>query len=81
MECVGGAFIERINDYVGQSLAEASNSRAVCCITLSYRNDFDGGRYDLADKVLTPHHFQKFIKRLRKRGHNLKSWWSVTMAS
>jgi len=62
----------RINDYVGRSLCEASLSRAACCITLSYRNDFDGGRYDLADKILTPHHFQLFMKRLRKGGHKCK---------
>lgn len=68
----GRCIQRRINDYVGRSLAEASLSRAAVCITLSYRNDFDGGRYDLADKVLNPHHFQLFMKRLRKGGHKLK---------
>ena len=68
-----GRCIQRhINDYVGRSLAEASLSRAALCITLSYRNDFDGGRYDLADKVINPHHFQLFMKRLRKGGHKCK---------
>lgn len=57
----------RVNDYVGRSLAEASTSQATCAITLTY-----APRDDLADKVLTPPHFQAFVRALRKRGHSIR---------
>lgn len=54
----------RIDDYVGRSLAEAATSQRVCTITLTY-----APRDDLADKVLHPRHFQLFMKLLRRSGH------------
>lgn len=57
----------RVNDYVGRSLCEASTSDSVCALTLTY-----APRDDLSDKVLTPRHFQAFIKRLRNAGHKIR---------
>jgi hypothetical protein len=57
----------RVNDYVGRSLAEAKVSVATCAITLTY-----APRDDLADKVLTPYHFQLFMKLLRRAGHKVR---------
>lgn len=54
----------RVNDYVGRALCEASTSIATCAITLTY-----APRDDLADKLLQPRHFQLFVKRLRRAGH------------
>lgn len=59
-QCLGN----RVNDYVGRSLCEASTSQGTMCVTLTYRP-----RDDLADKVLTPLHFQNFMRSLRKAGH------------
>ena len=58
----------RVNDYVGRALAEAAASDWTACITLTY-----APRDDLSDKVLTPRHFQDFIRSLRKRGHRNKN--------
>lgn len=57
----------RVNDYVGRSLAEAATSSTVCALTLTY-----APRDDLADKVLHPSHFQLFMKRLRRAGHKVR---------
>lgn len=57
----------RVNDYTGRALCEAVYSEAVSAITLTY-----APRDDLADKVITPEHFQKFIRALRRRGHKLR---------
>lgn len=57
----------RLNDYVGRCLCEAVYSKRVTSITLTY-----GPRDDLADKIITPEHFQKFIRALRRRGHTLR---------
>lgn len=54
----------RVNDYVGRAMAEVSTSQCSATVTLTY-----APRDDLADKVLTPHHFQLFIKQLRNAGH------------
>lgn len=54
----------RVNDYVARCMAESSTSIATCAITLTY-----APRDDLADKVLFPSHFQRFIKLLRHSGH------------
>lgn len=54
-------------DYVGRSLAEAAVSDWSCTLTLTY-----APRDDLADKVLTPEHFQRFVRSLRKRGHKIR---------
>jgi hypothetical protein len=50
----------RVNDFVGRALCEASTSDWVLTLTLTYRP-----QDDLSDKVLTPRHFQNFIKLLR----------------
>lgn len=57
----------RVSDYVGRSLCEASFAKSTCAITLTY-----APRDDLADKVITPSHFQDFIRSLRKRGHDIR---------
>lgn len=54
----------RVNDYVARAMAESSTSVATCAITLTY-----APRNDLADKLLTPRHFQLFMKQLRRAGH------------
>lgn len=61
--CKGG----RVNDYVGRCLCEAAYSDWSVTLTLTY-----APRYDLADKVLTPAHFQAFIRALRRRDHKLR---------
>lgn len=57
----------RVDDFVGRMLCEASTSDWTCTLTLTY-----APRDDLADKVITPEHFQKFVRKLRRRGHNLR---------
>lgn len=52
----------RVNDYVGRCLAEASTSDWTLALTLTY-----APRDDLADKVLTPSHFQQFARSLRDK--------------
>lgn len=66
---------DRVNDYVGRCLCEASVSDWTLVLTLTYAPDFDEHgeplrwRRDGADKVITPLHFQRFIRAVRKRGH------------
>lgn len=66
----------RVNDYVGRCMAEAAYSDWTCTLTLTYapweKRGAPGEEYDLADKVVTPSHFQKFIRALRKRGHKVR---------
>lgn len=57
----------RLNDYVGRAMAEASVSKHVCTVNLTY-----APRDDLADKVLYPRHFQLFMKLLRRAGHKVR---------
>lgn len=57
----------RVSDYVGRSLCEASVSDWTLALTLTY-----APRGDLADKVLTPSHFQDFVRSLRRRGHLIR---------
>ena len=57
----------KVSDYVGRALCEASTSDWVLTLTLTY-----APRDDLADKVLTPRHFQQFIRSLRMRGHSIR---------
>lgn len=58
----------RKNDYIGRCLAEASTSAFSCAITLTYAPRY----HDLDDKIINPHHFQLFMKVLRKRGHKVR---------
>lgn len=57
----------RVNDYVARCMAEASTSEISCCISMTY-----APRDDLADKLLTPRHFQLFMKLLRRAGHKVR---------
>jgi len=57
----------RVNDFVGRSLCEAAFSDKVCAITLTY-----APRDDLAERIITPSHFQDFIRALRRRGHKVR---------
>ncbi|AXH75567.1 MAG: replication initiator protein [Microviridae sp.] len=56
----------RVNDLVGRALCEAAYSDWTVTVSLTYADRDDG-----ADKILTPRHFQEFIKNLRneRRGH------------
>lgn len=63
----------RTNDYVGRCLAEAAYSDWTVTLTLTYAPITDVNSEDyLADKVLTPGHFQAFVRKLRRRGHNIR---------
>lgn len=63
----------RLNDYVGRCLAEASVREWVVVVTLTYADWQQRGPVDdLADVMLTPPHFQKFVRALRKRGHSIR---------
>lgn len=57
----------RIGDFVGRGLAEAAYSVRSMCLTLTYAPRDDG-----AERVVTPLHFQKFIRSLRRRGHSVR---------
>lgn len=57
----------RVNDYVGRAMCETSVSLATVTLSLTY-----APRDDLADKVLTPRHFQLFMKLLRRAGHKVR---------
>lgn len=57
----------RLNDYVGRAMAEASTAQVSCTLNLTY-----APRDDLADKVLHPRHFQLFMKLLRRAGHKVR---------
>jgi len=57
----------RVNDYVGRVFCEASVTEHILCVILTY-----APRSDFFDKVLTPKHFQDFIRSLRKAGHSLR---------
>lgn len=56
-----------IRDYTGRCLAEARDSDWVMTMTLTYAPRDDG-----AEKLLDKSHFQKFMKLLRKHGHNVR---------
>lgn len=66
----------RVNDYVGRCMAEAAYSDWCVTLTLTYapweQRALPGAEYDLADKVITPEHFQKFIRALRRRGYSIR---------
>lgn len=57
----------RVNDFVGRALCEASVSDWTKVITLTYAPRLDG-----ADVVIHPRHFQNFIKRVRRGGTNIR---------
>lgn len=57
----------RVSDYVGRALCEGAVSSDVCTLSLTY-----APRDDLADRVITPRHFQLFIKLLRRAGHKVR---------
>lgn len=62
----------RTNDYVGRCLAEASTSEWCVTVTLTYATPDPKSDHPLAHKIITPVHWQKFIRALRKRGHKLR---------
>lgn len=53
----------RIDDYTGRALCEAATCDWTTTLTLTYRP-----RDDLADKVITRHHLQNFIRAAKKCG-------------
>ncbi|AYP28805.1 MAG: putative replication initiation protein [Microviridae sp.] len=54
----------RVSNYVGRSLCEAQISDWTLALTLTYRD-----QEDLSHRYITPPHFQKFVRSLRRRGH------------
>lgn len=60
----------RVDDWVGRCLAEADVSEHVATISLTYAPPDDWR--DLSHLVINPHHFQLFMKRLRKAGHKVR---------
>lgn len=59
-----------VSDWVGRCLCERATSVAACTLTLTYATPLDPR--DIAHRVVTPEHFQLFIKRLRKAGHKVR---------
>ena len=57
----------RVNDYVGRALCEASVSEWTKVITLTYAPRDDG-----AEILIYPPHFQNFIKLCRRRGLKIR---------
>lgn len=57
----------RVSDYVGRALCEAAYAVSSCALTLTY-----APRDDLAEQIITPAHFQKFVRSLRRRGTTLR---------
>ena len=62
---------DRINDFVGRMLCEASESMATVAITLTYR-DCPEREIDFAHQKIYPRHFQLFVKAMRKAGHKIR---------
>lgn len=63
----GRCLANRVNDYVGRALCEAQTAMATVAVTLTY-----APRDDLSERVLTPRHFQDFVRSLRRAGHSLR---------
>lgn len=59
-----------VSDWVGRCLCEASVSEVSCTVSLTNANPRDP--LDLSNWVVNPHHFQLFMKRLRKAGHKVR---------
>lgn len=57
----------RKDDFTGRCLAEAATSDWTLTVTLTY-----APRDDLAEKVIHPEHFQKFVRAMRRRGHKIR---------
>lgn len=62
---------QRINDLVGRSMAESAYSSWTVAISLTYA-DSSQREVDFAHRVLTPSHFQKFIRALRDSHHCIR---------
>lgn len=61
----------RQDDYIGRCMCEAAYSSWCYTVTLTYADGPDR-LADLAHRVLTPSHFQKFIRSLRRRGLQIR---------
>lgn len=59
-----------ISDWVGRCLCEASTSQISCTVSLTYAEPDDWR--ELSHKVVTPLHFQLFMKRMRRAGHKIR---------
>ena len=59
-----------VSDWVGRCLCEASVSEVSCTLSLTYATPRNS--LDLSNRVVNPHHFQLFMKRLRKAGHKVR---------
>nr|QJB21558.1 MAG: replication initiator protein [Microvirus sp.] len=59
-----------VSDWVGRCLCERATSVAACTLSLTYAPPADPR--DLSHRVVTPEHFQLFMKRLRKAGHKVR---------
>lgn len=59
-----------VSDWVGRCLAEAATSEVSCTVSLTYAPPEH--HLDISHRVVDPHHFQLFIKRLRNAGHKIR---------
>ena len=59
-----------VSDWVGRCLCEASVSEVSCTLSLTYATPKDP--LDFKHRVVNPHHYQLFMKRLRKAGHKVR---------
>lgn len=55
----------KLTDLMGRALAEASTAQGTAALTLTYRDPDEG----LPHRVITPPHFQRFVRALRRSGH------------
>lgn len=61
--------LNRVNDWVGRSIAESKSARASHAITLTYGRDEHGNEDHPRARVLTYSDVQKYFKLLRKHGY------------
>ncbi|AYP28755.1 MAG: putative replication initiation protein [Microviridae sp.] len=61
----------RVSDWEGRCLAEKSTSAFTYFVTLTYRDSSERDK-DAAHKIITPPHFQNFMKSLRRDGHLIR---------
>lgn len=59
-----------VSDWVGRCLCEAATSEVSVTLSLTYAEPNDPK--DFSHRVVNPHHFQLFMKRLRKAGHKVR---------
>lgn len=61
-----------VHMWTGRNLAEAATSSASFAVTFTYGRDYDGRSDHVQSVQLMYEDMQKFLKRLRKRGHKVR---------